>query len=151
MKVRVLRVFLIIIFSSMVCGSVALSQVIREEQERASRDSIVAPTPDSPTQAARDSEAQKPLMTLGIRPVGEDYKIVAIEAQKELKKLGYYTAAIDGIIGKESRRALMDFQRDLNVPITGQLDQETIQRLSKPTLILNTQDFPPFHYKIDIF
>src|SRR5690606_33618867 len=40
------------------------------------------------------------------------------------------------------------FQHDLELSVTGELDAETNKYLSKVTLILNTQDFAPFHYQV---
>jgi polar amino acid transport system substrate-binding protein len=126
-------------------------EMTRQEQERMSRDSILSQKENPQTKEAEPSDASRQMMSLGIRPAKQDYYSIAIEVQKELKNLGYYTGAIDGVIGVQSKKALMDFQGDLNLPVTGQMDRETVHRLSRPTLILNTQDFAPFHYKIAMF
>jgi polar amino acid transport system substrate-binding protein len=159
MQVRTLCVVFSLIFATLVYSSIAFcaedsapaAEMTRQEQERVSRDSIFAQIPPSQTKEADPSDAPLQQLPPGTRPAKPDYGSIAIEVQKELKKLGYYKGAIDGVIGMQSRQALGDFQRDLNLPITGLMDRETVQRLSRPTLILNTQDFPPFHYKIEIF
>ncbi len=153
MQARSLFIFLTLIFSTIISSSIVLCAEnsppeTRQEQERVSRDSIFTNTQ---MKEAELSEAPGQRMPLGIRPAKQDNYSIAVEVQKELKKLGYYTGAVDGVIGMQSKKALMDFQRDLDLPITERLDHETVQRLSRPTLILNTQDFAPFHYKIATF
>jgi polar amino acid transport system substrate-binding protein len=159
MRTRNLGAVFSLIFATMAFSAIALCaenspaamEMTRQEQERVSRDSIFAERPDAQTKEAEPSDSQEQPVSPGIRPEKQDHKGFAIEVQKELKKLGYYPGTFDGIIGVQSRQALTDFQRDLNLPMTGRMDQETVQRLSRPTLILNTQDFAPFHYKIPIF
>jgi len=158
-RARILGAVLSLIFATMAFSSIALCaenspaamEMTRQEQERVSRDSIFTQRLDSQIKEAEPTDSQKQQVLPGIRPEKQEHNGIAIEVQKELKKLGYYTAACDGIIGIQSRHALMNFQRDLNLPITGRMDHQTVQRLSKPTLILNTQDFAPFHYKIPTF
>lgn len=70
-----------------------------------------------------------------------------IQAQKDLKKIGYYTGGIDGIVGPLTQKAVLQFQYEMELPISGRLDAATIKQLRRPSLILNTQDFAPFHYK----
>jgi polar amino acid transport system substrate-binding protein len=95
------------------------------------------------------TKSQQRLISLGFRPDQEEsYQDMIIRAQKKLKELGYYTSGIDGIIGPKTTRALMGFQHDLDLSLTGELDAETNKYLSKVTLILNTQDFAPFHYQV---
>jgi polar amino acid transport system substrate-binding protein len=73
------------------------------------------------------------------------------QIQKNLKDLGYYQSIVDGIVGPRTRQAIIDFQNDLDLPITGTIDSELTKYISRPTLILNTQDFAPFHYQISTF
>jgi hypothetical protein len=40
-------------------------------------------------------------------------------AQEVLKKLGYYTGAVDGIAGRKTQMALLQFQRDVGLEETG--------------------------------
>lgn len=72
---------------------------------------------------------------------------VVKQAQQNLQKLGYYNEKIDGIIGRNTQRAVMQYQLGVNIPVTGLLDNTTIEHLSKPTILLNTQNFAPFHYQ----
>jgi hypothetical protein len=50
-------------------------------------------------------------------------------AQRELAKLGYYHGSIDGVIGPETEKAVRWFQSVDKIPVTGQLDDQTLQAL----------------------
>jgi hypothetical protein len=52
-----------------------------------------------------------------------------VAAQKELAKLGYYHGAIDGIVGPETEKAVRWFQSVDKIPVTGELDGQTLQAL----------------------
>lgn len=69
------------------------------------------------------------------------------QAQRGLKNLGYYPAMIDGIVGPMTRKAIVQYQYNTDLQITGILDPVTMKYLRRPSVILNTQDFAPFHYK----
>ncbi len=47
-------------------------------------------------------------------------------AQQQLAALGYYTGPIDGVIGTQTLSAIMEFQQDYRLPITGYLDRKTL-------------------------
>lgn len=47
------------------------------------------------------------------------------QAQYELAKLGYYRGAVDGEFGPRTGQALVNFQNDYGLPITGRLDKRT--------------------------
>jgi peptidoglycan hydrolase-like protein with peptidoglycan-binding domain len=51
------------------------------------------------------------------------------EAQQELQSAGFYKGKIDGIDGRETRQALMSFQKENGLPQTGKLDQATMAQL----------------------
>jgi peptidoglycan hydrolase-like protein with peptidoglycan-binding domain len=53
--------------------------------------------------------------------------IVAV--QKELTQLGYYHGTIDGLIGPQTEKAIRWFQDVDKLPVTGQLDDATLQAL----------------------
>jgi peptidoglycan hydrolase-like protein with peptidoglycan-binding domain len=50
-------------------------------------------------------------------------------AQKALTKLGYYHGSIDGVAGPETETAVRQFQSVDNLPVTGELDNQTLQAL----------------------
>jgi hypothetical protein len=51
------------------------------------------------------------------------------DVQKELAKEGYYSGEIDGVLGPETRRAIVNFQSDHGLRITGNLNSETLSTL----------------------
>lgn len=53
------------------------------------------------------------------------------EMQQRLLDLGYQPGPADGIAGRRTTAALEKFQSDFNLPVTGELDAETIRHLLK--------------------
>jgi len=51
------------------------------------------------------------------------------EAQRALRDLGYSPGAIDGTVGPKTRAALARYQGAEKLPVTGELDAETLARL----------------------
>jgi len=50
-------------------------------------------------------------------------------AQERLAREGYYGGAIDGVLGRGTRRAILGYQRDHGLRVTGYLTTETVQSL----------------------
>ncbi len=46
-------------------------------------------------------------------------------AQERLNQLGYYTGGVDGVVGEQTRHAILDFQRRNGLAQTGSLTPET--------------------------
>jgi hypothetical protein len=61
-------------------------------------------------------------------------QLVTRTAQKALTRLGYGPLKADGVAGPGTRRAVEAFQRANTLPITGELDAPTLQRLTPGTL-----------------
>jgi len=59
-------------------------------------------------------------------------------AQIRLNQLGYLAGLIDGSIGPIANAALTAFQEDMGLPVTGSLDQRTIDALGKTADQFNT-------------
>ncbi len=55
-----------------------------------------------------------------------------LQAQIELQARGYDPGSLDGFMGRLTRRALRQFQEDIGVPVTGVLDEATIETLTAP-------------------
>jgi hypothetical protein len=53
-------------------------------------------------------------------------------AQTQLARLGYYRGEIDGIVGPETRRAIMRYQSDRGLRVTGSLNVDTLRALESP-------------------
>ena len=57
--------------------------------------------------------------------------------QNDLAQLGYYSGAIDGVFGADTRTALTRYQIDRHLEVTGSLTNETLQSLGLPGLASN--------------
>ena len=55
------------------------------------------------------------------------------QVQQKLKSLGYYTGAIDGIIGTKSKTAIRNFQRDKGLVVDGIVGPKTLSALGLST------------------
>jgi hypothetical protein len=58
-------------------------------------------------------------------------------AQEQLARQGYYQGEIDGIFGPETRRAIMRYQSDHGLRVTGRLNMDTLQTLGLPRVASN--------------
>lgn len=54
---------------------------------------------------------------------------VIARAQSLLQQRGYYNAPVDGTYGPVTRQALMNYQADHGLPMTGEIDQATLNSL----------------------
>ncbi len=54
---------------------------------------------------------------------------IIASVQQELQRLGYYRGSLDGTYGPMTRRALLNYQRDNGLPVTGEIDQDTLASL----------------------
>ena len=54
---------------------------------------------------------------------------VISSVQEALQERGYYRGVVDGSFGRLTRRALVEFQRDSGLSVTGEIDQETLSAL----------------------
>jgi hypothetical protein len=55
-------------------------------------------------------------------------------AQTQLARQGYYRGEIDGIVGPETRRAIMRYQSDRGLRVTGRLNVDTLHALEAPRM-----------------
>ncbi|GAB4350163.1 MAG: hypothetical protein Kow006_12620 [Gammaproteobacteria bacterium] len=54
-------------------------------------------------------------------------------AQTRLNRLGYEAGAADGLMGRKTREAIRGFQADNKLPVTGNLDSQTLDALRRMT------------------
>lgn len=54
---------------------------------------------------------------------------VISNVQTELQRLGYYSYAVDGLMGPATRAAIADYQRDYGLENTSAIDQPTLESL----------------------
>ena len=52
------------------------------------------------------------------------------EAQDALRELGLYTGTVDGVMGNETRNAIIKYQRDNGLTMTGELNQQLLDHLA---------------------
>lgn len=80
----------------------------------------------SPKPAGQSSPpAQQSILLLG----SEGSKVS--ELQTLLKQLGYYDHSVDGIFGDRTKQAVVEFQRQMNLPVDGQAGNSTFKRLAE--------------------
>ena len=58
-------------------------------------------------------------------------------AQEQLAQQGYYRGEIDGIFGPETRRAIIRYQSDHGLRVTGSLNADTLHALGLPRVAKN--------------
>ncbi len=56
-------------------------------------------------------------------------KILTMKVQVELTSLGYYDGAVDGRSGSRTTAAIVAFQKDQGLPVTGNIDAATLDAL----------------------
>ena len=54
---------------------------------------------------------------------------VVVDVQIQLKREGYYTGRVDGVLGSRTRRAIAAFQADHGLAVTAAIDQPTLETL----------------------
>jgi peptidoglycan hydrolase-like protein with peptidoglycan-binding domain len=64
-------------------------------------------------------------------------------AQVELHTIGLYHGSLDGIAGRETKRALLEFQEDNGLDRTAALDQQTADVLLGHTGVGQVSGMPP--------
>ena len=67
------------------------------------------------------------------------------QAQQQLKNLGLYHGAVDGILGPDTERALQAFQRAMGLAVTATLDPQTMTELVSARAV-NQSASPPANY-----
>ncbi|WP_171007564.1 His-Xaa-Ser repeat protein HxsA [Sphingomonas sp. 3P27F8] len=90
---------------------------------RSTPDSSVLPS--SPAITDNPFSAYTPPSTATIQSVVRRVQI-GLQAQ------GYYHGALDGVVGKETRAALVRFQTDKSLPVTGTITPEVLDALRIP-------------------
>ncbi|MDR6627266.1 peptidoglycan-binding protein [Caulobacter segnis] len=84
-------------------------------------------TADRSAQAFR---AQAPVQTAALAPASARASGDLGVAQQALSRLGYYQGPRDGVASPALRMAIAAFQRDQDLPASGEVDGETLSRLT---------------------
>jgi hypothetical protein len=58
-----------------------------------------------------------------------DGSSLAVQVQRKLKKLGYYTGAVDGEVGRGTRAAIRAYQDENGLEVNGQIDRHLLRSL----------------------
>lgn len=78
------------------------------------------------------------LLCASVSALAAAYDPIVYQAQVTLKGLGYNPGPLDGRAGKQTFDSITRFQRDNQLPVTGQLDELTLQALG-----INVPAVPP--------
>ena len=63
--------------------------------------------------------------------------------QVELHMMGLYNGSLDGVVGPETKQALLGFQKSNSLERTGRLDQQTADALTGDTVVGQGSSTPP--------
>lgn len=55
--------------------------------------------------------------------------IITMKVQEELTRLGYYNGTVDGNVGPRTQAAIIKYQQANSLPVTGQPDAATLQKM----------------------
>lgn len=83
----------------------------------------------TPAPSAAPANAVKPVSTA--TPPANTVRMTPKDAQAKLNALGYDVGTPDGVLGRKSIAAIRKFQGDKGLPVTGQLDSQTMNELNK--------------------
>ena len=132
-------------------GALATNVFILQPPHRqlASHEGARQPTPRSAPAAGgpaapvvTPSAAVPPLAieTGAVKPLAElsDSSDLTRAIQRELKAKGYETGAVDGVAGLVTRGAIMAYESDANLPLTGEPRHALLQHI-----VLGSADIPP--------
>jgi len=64
-------------------------------------------------------------------------------AQLKLHMIGFYDGSLDGVVGPETKRAILGFQKSNSLERTGTLDQQTANALTGDTVVGQGSSTPP--------
>jgi septal ring factor EnvC (AmiA/AmiB activator) len=73
----------------------------------------------------------------GIKPLPTRQDVLA--AQEALTQLGFGTLEADGVVGSTTRQAIEAFQRVVGLPVTGELQAQTLQSLMRSAKVVAAQ------------
>jgi lipid-binding SYLF domain-containing protein len=86
--------------------------------------------------ASRKTESEPAVSAKKAEPVATSKKTDIMQAQKSLQEKGFYNGSIDGVIGPMTRKAIREFQKAENLPVNGQLNEQTTAKLGVPPVTI---------------
>lgn len=95
-----------------------------------------APTPSSPTRSSpppsvtpSQPQTVTPPASTVPKATPQDLSMMTVRVQAALMRLGYFDGDIDGILGPQTRAALIKYQKDQGLPSSGRMDIATLTYL----------------------
>lgn len=95
-----------------------------------------APTPSSPTRSAPSPSVTPSQPQTGTPPTStvpkatpQDMSMMTVRVQAALMRQGYFDGDIDGILGPQTRVAIIKYQKAKGLSQTGRMDIETLTQL----------------------
>ncbi|MEM1318341.1 MAG: peptidoglycan-binding domain-containing protein, partial [Pseudomonadota bacterium] len=64
-----------------------------------------------------------------VRSASSSGNSMVLKAQTLLNQRGFDVGTPDGLAGPQTRKAVRDFQRSAGIPVTGEIDRETLRAL----------------------
>jgi len=94
------------------------------------------PIKEKPLKKARPNRIKAKQFTLPQRNATLEIR----KAQVLLSKLGYEPGPIDGLMGRKTRKAIVNFQQDFDLPETGEIDTKLLNQLTAANEVVNIQE-----------
>jgi S1-C subfamily serine protease len=95
------------------------------------------PIKEEPVKKARPRRIKEKQFTLPHRTATpEEIR----KAQVLLSKLGYEPGPIDGLVGRKTRKAIVNFQQDFDLPETGEVDNKLLNQLTVADEVVYIQE-----------
>ena len=82
-------------------------------------------------QASADDEPEKPTLGVALPRPANGFRDSAIYAQRLLKTLGYYDAAVDGVAGEFTIKATREFLRENGLRMEPQITRDLLEALEE--------------------
>ncbi len=99
-------------------------------------------TPSYPSPSTPSTRPSKPVDLAPTQPLGKtapstevqkpnsaDLSVMVVRVQAALMRRGFYNGDIDGLLGPNTRAAIIEFQKSHGLPQTGRMDIETLSGL----------------------
>lgn len=94
------------------------------------------PIKEKPVKKAQPKRIKAKQFTLPHRNATPEIR----KAQDLLSKLGYEPGPIDGLMGRKTRKAIVNFQQDFGLPETGEVDDKLLNQLTDADEVADIQE-----------
>ena len=86
------------------------------------------PVPRVPPQTTQTLPKQTAPSAIS-KPSAQSLSVMVVHVQAALMRLGYFNGDIDGVLGPQTRAAIVDYQKAQRLKQTGRLDIDTLTKL----------------------